>query len=57
MYIGANGENPENTKGIVVMKKTDKTYKFKVTIEGLTLQDIIEILALSGMNEVDIMKK
>lgn len=39
------------------MKKTDKTYKFKVTIEGLTLQDIIEILALSGMNEVDIMKK
>lgn len=51
MYIGANGVNPENTKGIVVMKKTDKTYKFKVTIEGLTLQDIIEILAMKEKTE------
>lgn len=34
----------------------NKKIRVKVTIEGLTLQDIIEILALSGMNEVDIIE-
>jgi hypothetical protein len=33
------------------MKKTKKTYTYKITIEGLTLQDIIEILAMKEKTE------
>ena len=34
----------------------NKKIRVKVAIEGLTIRDIIDILALSGMSEVDIIE-
>lgn len=56
MYICAIGDAPreKQMKGNTNMKKSRKSDEltdmltFDVTIEGLTLQDIIEILALRG---------